>query len=606
MKHFGEFLRYSIPYNWRLFLSVLLNLLATFFALGSFAMAIPFLSILFEQQEIVTEAVPFALSKEALFNNFNYLLSSIIIESGRHAALLAVSLMVVGAIFFKSVFHYLANYIITPMRTGMIKDIRNDIYRKIIYLPMRFFSDERKGDLISRMIGDVKELEGSMINSMQKALRSPIELITYLTALFIMSTELTLIVIVLLPFSGLVISRIAKNLRKKAVKGQQRLGNLLINVEESLFGIRIIKAFTAEEKAKERFQKENASYTKIMNKVLWKKFLAHPISETMGSIVIVLVMWYGGKMVLDNTSTLSPETFITYIILFTQILTPAKSLSNLYFDISKGMAAFERVREVLIADESIRDHENAIEIKEFTDSIDYKNVTFRYNNHTEVLTNINLKIPKGKTVALVGQSGAGKSTLVDLLPRFYDIDQGEILIDNINIKDLKIRSMRQLIGIVSQEQILFNDTIYNNIAFGVENANEEEIVNAAKVANAHDFIIQTEEGYQTNIGDRGSKLSGGQRQRITIARAILVNPPILILDEATSALDVESEKLVQQALDHLMQNRTSIVIAHRLSTVKNADVVCVMRDGKIIETGKHNELLEKGGAFKELYEQQMN
>jgi subfamily B ATP-binding cassette protein MsbA len=606
MKNFGEFLRYSIPYNWRLFISVFLNLVATIFALGSFAMAIPFLGILFGQQEIVTEAAPFALSKDAILNNFNYFLSSIIIDSGRHAALLAVSLMVVSSIFLKSVFHYLANYIIVPMRTGMIKDIRNDIYRKIIYLPMRFFSDERKGDLISRMIGDVKELEGSMINSMQKALRSPIELITYLTALFIMSTELTLIVIVLLPFSGLIISRIAKNLRKKAVKGQQRLGNLLINVEESLFGIRIIKAFTAEEKAKQRFQKENDSYTKIMNKVLWKKFLAHPISETMGSIVIVLVMWYGGRMVLENSSSLSPETFITYILLFTQILTPAKSLSNLYFDISKGMAAFERVREVLIADESIRDQENAIEIKEFKDSIEYKNVTFRYSNHSEVLSNINLRIPKGKTVALVGQSGAGKSTLVDLLPRFYDIDHGEILIDNTNIKDLKIRPMRSLIGIVSQEQILFNDTIYNNIAFGVEKATEEEIINAAKVANAHDFIMQTENGYQTNIGDRGSKLSGGQRQRLTIARAILVNPPILILDEATSALDVESEKLVQQALDHLMQNRTSIVIAHRLSTVKNADLVCVMKDGRIIETGKHNDLLEKGGAFKELYEQQMN
>jgi subfamily B ATP-binding cassette protein MsbA len=605
MKHFREFLKYSIPYNWRLFASVFLNLLATVFALGSFTMAIPFLGILFGQQEIVTEAVPFAFSKDAILNNFNYFLSSIIIDSGRHAALLAVSLMVVGAIFFKSVFHYMANYIIVPMRTGMIRDIRNDVYRKIIYLPMRFFSDERKGDLISRMIGDVKELEGSMINSMQKALRSPIELFTYLAALFIMSTELTLIVIFLLPISGVVISRIAKNLRKKAVKGQQRLGNLLTNVEESLFGIRIIKAFTAEEKAKARFGNENNNYTKIMNKVLWKKFLAHPISETMGSIVIVLVMWYGGRMVLDNTSTLSPESFITYIILFMQILTPAKSLSNLYFDISKGMAAFERVREILVADESIRDHENAKEIKSFEDTIEYKNVSFKYNDHAEVLTDINLIIPKGKTVALVGQSGAGKSTLVDLLPRFYDIENGEILIDNHNIKDLKLRSMRKLIGIVSQEQILFNDTIYNNIAFGVDNATEEDIINAAKVANAHEFIIKTENGYETNIGDRGSKLSGGQRQRLTIARAILVNPPILILDEATSALDVESEKLVQEALDHLMKNRTSIVIAHRLSTVKNADLVCVMRDGKIIESGKHNELLEKGGAFKELYEQQM-
>lgn len=605
MKYFGEFLRYGFPYKWKLILSVLSNLIATVFTLASFTMAIPFLRILFGQQEIVTEQIPFALSKDAIVNNLNYFLSQLIIEKGQHAALLAVSIIVVSSIFFKSLFHYLGNYVFVPLRTGIIRDIRNDMYKKIIYLPMKFFSNERKGDLMSRMIGDVKELEGSVINSLQKAIRSPIELILYLITLFLMSSQLTFIVIFLLPVSAIFIGRIAKNLRKTAKKGQKRLGGILINVEESLFGIRIIKGFGAEEKAKRKFFKDNQNYTKITNRVLWKKFLAHPISETMGSIIIVLVMWYGGRMVLDKTSDLSPETFITFIIIFLQILTPAKALSNLYFDINKGMAAFERIREILIAKETIKDIEGAEIIKDFEEAIEYNDVTFSYTNQTEVLKNINLKIKKGQTVALVGQSGAGKSTLVDLLPRFYDIDNGEIKIDNVNIKQLQIQSMRKLIGIVSQEQILFNDSIFNNIAFGIEDATMDEVIQAAKVANAHDFIMQTENGYDTMIGDRGGKLSGGQRQRLTIARAILVNPPILILDEATSALDAESEKLVQQALDHLMKNRTSIVIAHRLTTVKNADIVCVMKHGKIIETGKHDDLLEKGGAFKELYEQQM-
>jgi subfamily B ATP-binding cassette protein MsbA len=492
------------------------------------------------------------------------------------------------------------------LRTGVIKDIRNALYHKIIFLPMRFFSDERKGDLISRMIGDVKELEDSVVNSLQKALKSPIELIVYITTLFIMSAHLTFFVLVLLPFSAVLINRIAKSLRRKAVKGQQRLGNLLINIEETLFGIRIIKAFTAESKAQKRFENENNDYTFIMNKVQWKKALAHPISELMGTIVIVLIMWYGGGMVLNNSSTLSPQEFITFIFIFFQILTPAKSLSNLYFDISKGMAAFERVREVLIADESIRDVPNAKIAEGFTQSIEYDNVTFSYDDKAEVLKDINLTIKKGQSVALVGQSGAGKSTLVDLLPRFFDITKGTIRVDGVPIKDLQIKSLRNLIGVVNQEQILFNDTIFNNIAFGVDEATEEEVIDAAKVANAHEFIVNTENGYQTVIGDRGSKLSGGQRQRLTIARAILVNPPILILDEATSALDAESEKMVQNALDHLMKNRTSIIIAHRLSTVKNADIVCVMKDGKIIESGKHDELLEKGGAFKKLSEQQIN
>ncbi|MDA3865351.1 MAG: ABC transporter ATP-binding protein [Salinivirgaceae bacterium] len=605
MKYFGEFLRYSIPYTWRLATSVVFNLLGTLFNLMLFGMAIPFLGILFDNQNMVYEKVPFEFSKDAITNNFNYFLSQIIASEGPQKAHLVVSLIVVISVLFKSTFIYLGNYTFIPLRTGVIKDIRNALYHKIIFLPMRFFSDERKGDLISRMIGDVKELEDSVVNSLQKALKSPIELIVYITTLFLMSAHLTFFVLVLLPFSAILINRVAKSLRRKAVKGQQRLGDLLINIEETLFGIRIIKAFTAESKAKARFEKENNNYTFIMNKVQWKKALAHPISELMGTIVIVLIMWYGGGMVLNNSSTLSPQEFITFIIIFFQILTPAKSLSNLYFDINKGMAAFERVREVLIADESIRDVPNAKIVEKFEQGIEYDNVTFSYDDKAEVLKDINLTIKKGQSVALVGQSGAGKSTLVDLLPRFFDITKGAIRVDGIPIKELQIKSLRNLIGVVNQEQILFNDTIFNNIAFGVDEATEEEVIDAAKVANAHEFIVNTEKGYQTVIGDRGSKLSGGQRQRLTIARAILVNPPILILDEATSALDAESEKMVQNALDHLMKNRTSIIIAHRLSTVKNADIVCVMKGGEIIESGKHDELLQKGGAFKKLYEQQI-
>ncbi len=605
IRYFAEFLKYAVPYKWRLIFSVIFNFLGTTFTIGSFGMTIPFLSILFGQQEIVTESVPFEFSSTALMHNFNYFLSQIIINKGEHAALLAVSIIVVISMTLKNTFMYLGNYVVVPLRTGMIKDLRNDLYRKIVYLPMRFFSEERKGDLISRMIGDTKELEESVVNSLQRALKSPIEFIGFLVTLLFLSSQLTLIALVLLPLSGFFISRVAKNLRKKAVKGQQRLGNLLINIEETLFGIRIIKAFTAEPKARKRFGDENNGYTYVMNKVLRKKFLAHPISELMGTFVIVLIMYYGGQMVLSDTSTLTPAQFIAFIGFFMQILTPAKSLSNLYFDINKGMAAYERVREVINADESIKNEKDAEIIKEFKDKIEYDNVSFGYNSDVHVLKNINLEIKKGQAVALVGQSGAGKSTLVDLLPRFYDIDQGEIRIDGKRLKKFNIESMRQLIGIVSQEQILFNDTIYNNIAFGVKESTKEEVIKAAKVANAHEFIENTEKGYDTVIGDRGSKLSGGQRQRLTIARAILVNPPILILDEATSALDVESEKLVQQALDHLMKNRTSIVIAHRLSTVKNADLVCVMKDGEIIESGNHKELLERGGAFKELHQQQM-
>jgi subfamily B ATP-binding cassette protein MsbA len=605
MKYFREFLRYGNPYKWRFILSVLSNLLATIFALASFTMVIPFLGILFGQQEIVTTQLPFEFSKDVILNNFNYMLSQVILSKGYHTALLVVCIIVVTAMFLKNAFHYLGNYLFVPFRTNIIKDIRRDLYAKFIYLPMKYFSDERKGDLLSRMVGDVKELEEAVINSLQKAVRSPLELIVYLTTLLMMSVHLTIVVLLIMPISAFLIGRIARNLKKTASKGQRSLGNILINVEETLFGIRIIKAFGAEKKAEKRFDKENQNYKNISNRVLWKLFLAPPISEIMGSLIIVWVIWYGGRMVLNDTSTLGPEAFITFIIIFLQILTPAKTLSNLFFDINKGMASYERVREVLHADESIRNMEGATEVDGFNEGIEYKNVSFSYANQTEVLKDINLHIKKGQSVALVGQSGAGKSTLVDLLPRFYDIEHGEISIDGKNIKELEIQSLRKLIGIVSQEQILFNDTIFNNIAFGVDHATKEEVINAAKVANAHEFITQTENGYDTTIGDRGGKLSGGQRQRLTIARAILVNPPILILDEATSALDVESEKLVQEALNHLMQNRTSIIIAHRLSTVKNADIVCVMRDGKILEMGKYNELLEQNSAFKDLYEQQM-
>ena len=567
-------------------------------------MVIPFLGILFDNQPLVENPVEFAFNAEAIKEYFYYFLSQIIINNGAREALLLVSILVVIFVFFKTVLQYGSNYVMAPLRNGVVRDIRNKLNEKILELQLSYFTEERKGDLISRMTSDVQEVEVSVVRSLNNAIKAPITMIVYLVVLFMMSPFLSFFVLILLPISGAVIGRIGKSLRRKSVKGQSKLGLILSYIEETLFGLRIIKAFNSEKKINQRFVDENNSYTRLMNKIWRRKDLAGPFSEFMATIVIIIIMWYGGSMVLNQNFSMLPQTFIAYLVIFSQIIPPSKDLSTAYYNLQRGLASLDRINEILEADTTINEKPNAISINDFTDKVEYKNLTFKYIEDY-VLKNVNLKIEKGKTVALVGQSGSGKSTLVDLLPRFYDVHEGEILIDGNNIRDLKVKDLRNLMGIVSQESILFNDTIYNNIAFGMESANEEQIIEAAKVANAHEFILQTENGYQTNIGDRGSKLSGGQRQRISIARAVLKNPPILILDEATSALDTESEKLVQDALFKLMKNRTSIVIAHRLSTIRDANEICVMHEGEIVERGQHNDLIKKQGVYKKLHDLQI-
>ncbi|MFO7829127.1 MAG: ABC transporter ATP-binding protein [Bacteroidales bacterium] len=603
MKGFKKILQYMIPYWGKGVSSVIFSLLATIFSLFSFTMVIPFLGILFENQPIIENQVAWEFNSEAIMHNFNYFLSQIILTQGERVALLTVSILVIIFVLFKTSLHYASTYVMAPLRNGVVRDIRNKLNRKILGLQLSYFTEERKGDIISRMTSDVQEIETSVVRSLNNTIKAPITIIVYLSILFITSPFLTIFVLLLLPISGGVIGRIGKSLRKKSEKGQSQLGLILSYIEETLFGLRIIKAFNTEDKIHDRFVQENNSYTKLMNRIWRRKDLASPFSEFMATVVIVIIMWYGGSMVLNNDATMSPQTFIFYLIVFSQIIPPSKDLSTVYYNLQRGLASLDRIDEILDANISITEKTNAKPINDFKNYVEYKDVSFKYIEDY-VLKNINLKIEKGKTVALVGQSGSGKSTLVDLLPRFYDIKEGEIKIDGTNIKDLKILDLRNLMGIVSQESILFNDTIYNNIAFGMENSSEEEIIAAAQVANAHEFILQTEHGYQTNIGDRGSKLSGGQRQRISIARAVLKNPPILILDEATSSLDTESEKLVQDALFKLMENRTSIVIAHRLSTVRNADEICVLQEGKIVERGKHDDLIELKGMYKKLHDLQ--
>jgi subfamily B ATP-binding cassette protein MsbA len=604
MKGVYKIIKYMYPYWGKGVMSIVYALISTIFSLFSFTMAIPFLGILFGNQPRITELVKWELNTKSISHNFNYFLSHIIESQGPEAALLSVSIIVVTFVLLKTLFHYLSNYIMAPLRTGVIRDIRDQLNAKILQLQLSYFTEERKGDLISRMTSDVQEIEASIVRSLNNAIKMPLTLIVYLVILFIMSPILTFLVLLLIPFTGYIIGRIGKSLRRKSIKGQAKLGLILSYIEETLFGLRIIKAFNSEKKIDDRFRNENNAYTRLMTRIWRKKELAGPFSEFMATVVIVLVMWYGGSMVLAENPIMNPQTFITYLIIFSQIIQPAKEISTVYYNLQRGLASVDRVNAILDAEVTIYVKENAKPIKEFTDCIEYRDVNFKYIDDY-VLRDVNLKIEKGKTIALVGQSGSGKSTMVDLLPRFYDLVEGGIYIDGENIKDLNMIDLRNLMGIVHQESILFNDTIFNNIAFGKESATEEEIIAAAKVANAHEFILQTENGYQTNIGDRGSKLSGGQRQRISIARAVLKNPPILILDEATSSLDTESEKLVQDAIFNLMKNRTSIVIAHRLSTVRDVDEICVINEGEIVERGKHDTLLEQNGIYKKLHDLQM-
>lgn len=567
-------------------------------------MIIPFLRVLFGQEEAVTIKPDFSFSGNA-FNEFiNYYLGQVISTYGKKEALLIVSGFVVVMIFLKNILFYFSKFVMVPVRNGVIRDMRNSIYQKIIELPFSYFSEERKGDIMSKMTNDLKEIEWTIMTSVEMLIRNPLTIIVYLITLIIMSPQLTIFVLILIPVSGAIIGTIGRSLKKTSRRAQDQMGTLLSKIEETLSGLRIIKAFTAEDFVFKNFFNHNETYNNTMNKVYRKNYLASPMSEFLGVLMITGIMYYGGSLVLGNEGSLSPEAFIGYIAVFSQIINPAKAFSTAIYNVQKGAASIDRINIILNAENTITEKEDAKSVHSFNREIEFSDVSFAYED-TFVLKHINLKVKKGQTIALVGQSGSGKSTLVDLIPRFYDISEGEVKIDDINIKDLKINDLRNLMGNVNQDPILFNDTIRNNISFGTENVTEDTIIESAKIANAHDFIIQTEKGYDTNIGDSGAKLSGGQRQRMSIARAVLKNPPIMILDEATSSLDTESEKAVQEALDHLMQNRTSIVIAHRLSTIKNADLICVMHKGEIIERGTHNELIKLDGNYKKLYDLQI-
>ncbi|ASB50246.1 ABC transporter ATP-binding protein [Alkalitalea saponilacus] len=597
-------IRYLPPYKHLLALNFMFNLLSAIFAVFSVALMIPMLEIILMQDSEVYELMPWAMEFDPLKNNLYYYITLLKDQYGPGWSLLFVGMFLITGTLLKVLNAYLASYTSVGIRNGVVRDLRHQIYNKILNLPMGFFSDERKGDIIARSTGDVQEVENSIMSSLDMFLKNPVLILVFLTTMMIFSVQLTLFVLVILPFAGLIIGRVGKSLKKRSMKGQNKMGDILGVLEETLSGLRIVKAFNAEKRMGKKFDEEIDEYRSIMNKLMRRRDLAHPMSEFLGTIVVVLVVWFGGTLILNEDSGLQPAAFLAYIGIFYQIINPAKAFSQAVFSIQKGLAAYERIDRILQADIYIKDKENAQEISHLGKNVEYKHVTFAYGDRP-VLKNVSIEIPKGKTVALVGQSGSGKSTFVDLLPRFYDIKQGAITIDGIDIRDLKIHDLRNLMGNVNQEAILFNDSIYNNITFGVEHATMEQVVEAAKVANAHDFILETENGYDTVIGDRGSKLSGGQRQRLSIARAVLKNPPILILDEATSALDTESELLVQQALENLMEHRTSIVIAHRLSTIHNADKICVFHEGEIVETGTHNELIQKDGIYRKLHSLQM-
>ena len=601
MKDFLKIVKYIIPYKFYAGLNILFNIFSTIFSLFSFALVIPFLGILFKSQPLVEDKVPLNIFEmESIQHNFNYWISQIIDSKGELDALITIGVIVVIATFFKTLTMYMANHFMVPIRNGVVRDIRNKLFDKVIILPISYFSEDKKGNIIARMTNDVQEIEWGIMSSLEMVFRDPIKIILYLGTMIIISWKMTLFVFILLPVVGLIIGWVGRSLRKTSMAVQNQMGNLMAQIDEMLSGLRIVKAFNAERHISGRFQKTNNTYTGLMNKINRRRFLASPLSEFLATIAVVAIMWYGGTMVLGGDSSLSSQALIGYLIIFSQIIAPAKTLSSSWYNIKKAMASVDRVNDILYAKNSIIEKQGAQEIIDFKDSVSYENINFSYTD-IPVLRDVNLKINKGQTIALVGQSGSGKSTMVDLIPRFYEVQDGSIKIDGINIKDYKLNNLRELMGYVNQSPILFNDTIYNNIAFGKEDISKEQVIEAAKVANAHDFIMETENGYETNIGDSGSKLSGGQRQRLSIARAVLKNPPILILDEATSALDTESEKLVQEALENLMMNRTSIVIAHRLSTIKKADCIYVMHEGEIVEAGKHDELLAKKGIYHKLH-----
>lgn len=595
--------RFVGPYKGYVVLNVLCNLLSTVFSLFSFALLIPILEILFKTSNAVYEYMPFSWDMTVIKNNAYCWVSHYITQNGPMNTLMLLSVALIVLTFLKTFISYLASYFIIPMRSGIVRDLRNQLYRKVVDLHIGFFQKQRKGDIMSRMLGDVGEVESSIMSSVELLSKNPVMIIVYLSIMFLLSWRLTLFVMVVLPLAGFIMGRVGRSLKKSSKESQTQLGQLLSQIEETLSGLRVIKAFNAEHAVIRHFGKMNDSLRRVVNKMNRRYSLAHPMSEFLGTVTIAVVLFFGGVLILNDNSSLSASEFIYYLVIFYSIINPAKELSKAMYSVEKGLASLERIDVILSATNPLKAVTNPVAVKPFSKEIVYKDVWFKYEEDW-VLKNINLTVPMGRTVALVGQSGSGKSTLVDLLPRFYDVTQGEITIDGVNVKNMSTYDLRSYMGNVNQEAILFNDTIYNNITFGVDDATEEQVIEAAKIANAHDFIMATEEGYQTNIGDKGGRLSGGQRQRISIARAILKNPPILILDEATSALDTESERLVQEALERLMKTRTTIVVAHRLSTIKNADEICVLKDGEIVERGNHAELISRDGVYKKLYNMQ--
>ncbi|MEX2589388.1 MAG: ABC transporter ATP-binding protein [Chitinophagales bacterium] len=586
-------------------LNVLFNILAVIFSLASIVMIIPFLELLFDKKTPLYDEPTFKLSVQFFIDYFYFGMSWFIHEQGQTAALVFICVFVVIVFFLKNLFRYLALFFMAPIRNGIVRDLRKDMYGKILNLPVSYFSEEKKGDMISKMTSDLKEIEHSIMSTLEVTFKEPITIIAYLAAMLAMSGQLTLFVLLMILITAGIIGQIGKTLKRESTKGQQKLGVITSIIDESLSGLRIIKAFNAERYLNSKFARENEGHYNITNGILRRKELSSPLSEFLAIIIVSVVLWFGGRLVLSGDG-LEAETFIGFMVIFSQLIPPSKSFASAFYNIQRGLASSERIYEVLDSHIDIMEKENAKPISTFRDSIEFKDVCFTYNNYDDklILQNINLNIKKGKMIALVGPSGAGKTTMINLLPRFYDVDSGSISIDGINVKHYKIGDLRNILGIVTQESFLFNDTIKNNIAFGNEQVTDDEIIEAAKVANAHDFIEKLSNGYDTVVGDRGDNLSGGQKQRITIARAILSDPPILIMDEATSSLDTESEKLVQDALYKLMQNRTSIVIAHRLSTIQYADEIVVMDDGKILERGNHIGLMAKNGLYKKLVDLQ--
>ena len=614
MKNYFKILRFVKPYWGYALLNASCNILSVLFSFFSLTLIAPFLDLLFLKddnfylEKMAAGKPVLNLSTRSVVDSFYYYLTEMITDPnrGKQYALMFICIAVAVMFFLKNLFRYLGQFFISPIRNGVVKDLRAEVHKKMMRLPLSWFSNERKGDIITRVTSDVHEVEWSVMSSLEVVFRDPFNIFLFLGMMIFISAKLTVFVFILLPLVGFLIGRIGKSLKRTSAKSKEKLGLLISIIEETLSGLRIIKAFNAEKFMSEKFAKVNERYNTIAIRALRKTDLSSPLSEFLGTVTMMIVMYFGGILVLGKDASLSASAFITYIALFSQIIPPAKSFTQAFYNIQKGLASADRIFAVLEAEESIKDQQSADTIKSFNDKIEYKNISFAYRKGDEgfVLNNVSFTINKGKTIALVGQSGSGKTTLADLLPRYYDVDAGAVLIDGTDIRKLQLHSLRELMGVVSQEPILFNDTIYNNIVFGMSHATEKMVEEAAKVANAHEFIMQMPEGYQTNIGDRGSKLSGGQRQRISIARAVLKNPPILILDEATSSLDTESEKLVQEALTSLMKNRTVLVIAHRLSTIQHADEIIVLQKGEIVQRGTHTQLAKVEGVYKKLYELQ--